>query len=62
VFLDELPRLPLDREVEFAIELVPGMAPITRRSYPMPPNELVELKTQLKELFGKGFIQPSSSK
>jgi len=28
----------------------------------MPPNELAELKTQLKELLDKGFIRPSSSK
>jgi len=27
----------------------------------MPPNELAELKTQLKELLDKGFIRPSSS-
>ena len=27
----------------------------------MPPKELAELKTQLQELIGKGFIQPSSS-
>jgi hypothetical protein len=27
----------------------------------MPPNELVELKRQLKDLLGKGFIRPSSS-
>jgi hypothetical protein len=27
----------------------------------MLPNELVELKTQLKELLDKGFIWPSSS-
>ena len=26
----------------------------------MPPNELAELKTQLKELLDKGFIRPSS--
>ena len=31
VFLDELPGLPLDRDVEFKIELVPGIAPISRR-------------------------------
>jgi len=29
--------------------------------YRMPPNELVELKNQLKELLDKGFIRPSSS-
>jgi len=27
----------------------------------MPPNELTELKTQLKELLDKGFISPCSS-
>ena len=44
VFLDKLPGLPLDRDVEFKIELVPGTAPISRRPYRMPPNELAELK------------------
>jgi len=56
VFPKELPRLPPDREVEFAIELIPGTAPISRRLYRMPPNELAELKNQLKELLDKGFI------
>jgi hypothetical protein len=45
VFPDDLPGLPPDREVEFKIELIPGMAPISRRPYRMPPNELAELKT-----------------
>jgi len=62
VFLDELPGLPPDREVEFAIELEPGTAPISRRPHQMLPNELAELKTQLKELLVKGLIRPSSSK
>ena len=44
VFLDDLPGLPPDRDVEFKIELVPGTAPISRRPYRMPPNELAELK------------------
>ena len=48
VFLEELPGLPLDREVEFKIELVLGTAPISRRPYRMPPNELAELKVQYK--------------
>jgi len=61
VFPEELPGLPPDREVEFAIELILGTAPISRRPYRMPPNELAELKTQLKELLDKGFIRPSSS-
>jgi hypothetical protein len=61
VFPDELPGLPPDREVEFAIELIPGTPPISRRPYQMPPNELAELKKQLNDLLAKGLIRPSSS-
>ena len=61
VFPNELLGLPHNRDVEFKIELVPGMAPISRRPYRMPPNELAELKIQLQELLDKGIIQPSSS-
>jgi hypothetical protein len=61
VFLDELPGLPPDRDVEFAIELIPGTPLISRRPYRMPPNELAELKKQLQDLLTKGLIRPSSS-
>jgi hypothetical protein len=61
VFPDNLPGLPLDRDVEFKIELIPGTALIFKRPYRMPPNELVELKTKLGELLQKGLIYPSSS-
>ena len=61
VFPDELSGLPLDRDVEFKIELVPGTVPISRRPYRMPPNELAELKIQLQDLLDKGLIQPRSS-
>jgi hypothetical protein len=61
VFPDDLPGLPPDRDVEFKIELLPGTAPISRRPYKMPPNELAELKIQLGELLQKGLIRPSSS-
>jgi hypothetical protein len=44
VFSDDLPGLPLDRDVEFKMELLPGMTPISRRPYRMSPNELTELK------------------
>jgi hypothetical protein len=44
VFLDELPGMPPDRDIEFAIELQPGTAPISKRPYRMPPAELAELK------------------
>jgi hypothetical protein len=61
VFPKDLSGLPPERDVEFVIELKPGTAPIFRRLYRMPPNELAELKTQLQDLLEKGFIRPSSS-
>jgi hypothetical protein len=61
VFPNELPSMPLDRDVEFVIELQPGTTPISKQPYRMPPKELAELKTQLQELLDKGCIRPSSS-
>jgi hypothetical protein len=61
VFLDDLPRMPPDRDIEFIIELKPGTAPISKRPYRMPPNELAKLKIQLQDLLDKGFIRPSAS-
>jgi hypothetical protein len=61
IFPDDLSGLPLDRDVEFKIELLPGTAPISRRPYRMPLNELAKLKVQLNELLKKGLIHPSSS-
>jgi hypothetical protein len=61
VFPDELSGMPPDMDIEFAIELQPRTAPISKRPYRMPPAELVELKKQLQELLDKGFIRPSTS-
>nr|GFC38274.1 hypothetical protein [Tanacetum cinerariifolium] len=61
VFLDELPGIPLIREVEFNIELIPGAEPISKAPYRMAPIELKELKDQLQELLERGFIRPSVS-
>ena len=47
MFLDELPGLPPERDVEFKIELLPSTTPILQRPYRMPPNELAKLKVQL---------------
>jgi hypothetical protein len=44
VFLDDLPGMPPDRDIEFIIELQHGTTPISKRPYRMPPNELAELK------------------
>jgi hypothetical protein len=61
VFLKDLPGMPLDHDIEFIIDLLPGMPPICKRLYRMPVNELAELKKQISELQSKGFICPSSS-
>jgi hypothetical protein len=61
VFPDDLPGMPLDRDIEFSIELLPGTAPISKRPYRMDVNDLAELKKQIEELLSKGFIRPSLS-
>jgi hypothetical protein len=61
VFPEELPWMPPDREVEFVIDLLPGTAPISKRTYRMSVEELKELKKQLTELQEAGYIRPSSS-
>ena len=61
VFLDNLLGLPPYRDINFTIELHPGTSPISRTPHRMAPVELQELKVQLQELLGKGFIRPSTS-
>ncbi|XP_062075562.1 uncharacterized protein LOC133779640 [Humulus lupulus] len=61
VFPKDLPRIPLDREVEFKIELIPDTAPISKEPYRMAPVELKELQAQLQDYLDKGFIRPSNS-
>nr|GEX46358.1 putative reverse transcriptase domain-containing protein [Tanacetum cinerariifolium] len=60
VFPEDLPGFPPARQVEFQIDLVPGVAPIARASYRLAPAEMKELSTQLQELYDRGFIRPSS--
>ncbi|GJS98122.1 putative reverse transcriptase domain-containing protein [Tanacetum coccineum] len=54
-------RIPLTRQVEFQIDLIPGVAPVVRAPYRLAPSEMKELSDQLQELSDKGFIRPSSS-
>ncbi|GJT34070.1 putative reverse transcriptase domain-containing protein [Tanacetum coccineum] len=61
VFLRNCRGLPLTRQVEFQIDLIPGAAPVARAPYRLAPSEMKELSEQLKELSDKGFIRPSSS-
>src|SRR5438270_7783139 len=61
VFPEKLPGLPLVRDTEFIIDLIPGATPIAIPSYRMSPAELVELKVQLDELIELKFIEKSVS-
>jgi hypothetical protein len=61
VFPEDLSGMPQERKVEFAIELLPGTAPISKRAYKVSGPELVELKKQIDELSDKGYIRPSTS-
>ncbi|GAV63140.1 RVP_2 domain-containing protein [Cephalotus follicularis] len=47
VFPDDLESLPLRRNMEFVIDLIPGTTPISKAPYRMAPAELRELKLQL---------------
>jgi hypothetical protein len=58
---EELPGMPLERELEFTIDLKLGTEPIARMPYHMSTLELQELRMQLKELLDLGLIRPSVS-
>ncbi len=47
--------------MEFEIKLVPGTIFLSTTPYRMAIPKTVELKKQLDELLGKGFIRPSMS-
>jgi hypothetical protein len=53
--------LPPKRDIDFSIELMPGVLPISRAPYRMSTPELVEINLQLKEMLEKGHIRPSVS-
>jgi hypothetical protein len=46
VFSDELLGMPLDRDIEFMIDLVPGTRPIAKCPYKMAVDELAKPKKQ----------------
>jgi hypothetical protein len=56
VFPNELPGMPPDRDIEFAIKLQPGTAPISKIPYRMPPAELAELKNSYKNCWTRDLF------
>ncbi|XP_070045028.1 uncharacterized protein [Nicotiana tomentosiformis] len=61
LFPVDLPRMPLNKDIDLCIDLAPGTQPIFIPPYHMAPVELKELKEQLQDLLDKGFIKTSAS-
>ncbi|WMV18712.1 hypothetical protein MTR67_012097 [Solanum verrucosum] len=61
VFPDDLPGIPLERKIDFDIDLFLDTQPLSIPLYRMAPAELKELKEQLRDLLDKGFIRQSIS-
>ncbi|GJV23422.1 putative reverse transcriptase domain-containing protein [Tanacetum coccineum] len=61
LIIRDLPGLPNVRQVEFQINLIPGVAPVARAPYRLALLEMQELSNQLQELADRGFIRPSTS-
>nr|GEZ74441.1 putative reverse transcriptase domain-containing protein [Tanacetum cinerariifolium] len=53
-----LPGLPPVRQVEFQIDLIPGVVPVAYAPYRLAPSEMQELSNQLQELADRDFIRP----
>ncbi|GJY84662.1 putative reverse transcriptase domain-containing protein, partial [Tanacetum coccineum] len=60
VFPEDLHGLPLVRQVEFQIDLIPVTTLVARAPYRLAPSEMQELSNQLQELSDRGFIRPST--
>ena len=61
VFLNGIPGIPTKREIEFGIDLLHDMNPISFPPCRIALSQLKELKLQLKDLLDKLFIRPSIS-
>ena len=55
VIPEELSGVPPKSQVELQIDLIPGVAPISKAPYRLVPPEMPELSSHLQELLGEGF-------
>jgi hypothetical protein len=57
----EVPELPLKRDIDFSVNLMPGASLVSKAPYRINTPKLKELQLQLEELLKKGYIHPSVS-
>jgi hypothetical protein len=57
----EILGLPPKKDIDFSINLMPGVALVSKTPYRMSTPELKELQMKLEELLKKGYICPSVS-
>jgi hypothetical protein len=55
----EIPGLPPKRDIDFSIDLVPRVAPVSKTPYIIGTPKLKELHMYLEELLKKGYIHLS---
>nr|GEV75287.1 reverse transcriptase domain-containing protein [Tanacetum cinerariifolium] len=48
VFPEDLPGIPPARQVEYQIDLVPGVAPVAQAPYLLAPSEMKEMRNNFK--------------
>ena len=60
VFPLEIENLPLEREVDFSIDLLPSIGPILIALYQMSSFKLRKLKVQLEDLLENNFNRSST--
>ena len=59
--LDKVKSLPIHREIEFRIDLIPGARPVVQPKRRMAPKEVMKLEKQTQDLLSRGLIRPSFS-
>jgi hypothetical protein len=57
----EVPGLPPKRHIDFSVNLLPGVALVSKTPYRMSTLELKELQLQLQDLLKKRYICPGVS-
>ena len=56
-----MPRLPPKRDINFMINLMPWVAPVSKVPYRKSAPELIDVKMQLQEPLDKKYIRLSVS-